>query len=309
MESEHIVTKTHIDTCAVELKHIFGTFVNDHIDDSMMNFIALEHIIKAFSEVHNDNSIVKSEHIFENHIDNSIIDSEALAKYMNNNIVGSVQTFENYIDNSILKPEHTVKYSIVVCKFDKDDLGLIKKLHDNELRTKDIFFVLASVSSKYIHKPDVYNMISYYIALKDIYGTKQDQDDEFIQEIFWAYHSIFSEFIVKLAYDDSLETYYIEQELTVLWRQFPEAKSYMCETWILYKNNWLVPFTKHNINLDIKSSQHVESLYNKLKECAQLASDTFNVPVIVFGTGPAISLLFLSYNQKPSHCRKPIILQ
>ncbi|CAG8728141.1 2004_t:CDS:1, partial [Cetraspora pellucida] len=73
----------------------------------MMNSIAPEHIIEAFSEVHNDNSIVESGHTFENHIDNSIIDSEALAKYMNNNIVGSVQTFENYIDNSILEPERT----------------------------------------------------------------------------------------------------------------------------------------------------------------------------------------------------------
>ncbi|CAG8712434.1 12937_t:CDS:2 [Cetraspora pellucida] len=31
-------------------------------------------------------------------------------------------------------------------------------------------------------------------------------------------------------------------------------------------------------------------------ECAQLVSDTFNVPVIVFGTGSATSLLFLPYN-------------
>ncbi|CAG8590373.1 8059_t:CDS:1, partial [Cetraspora pellucida] len=55
----------------------------------MMNSIVPEHIIEAFSEVHNDNSIVKSGHTFENCIDNSIVDSEALAKYMNNNIVES----------------------------------------------------------------------------------------------------------------------------------------------------------------------------------------------------------------------------
>ncbi|CAG8719827.1 3953_t:CDS:1, partial [Cetraspora pellucida] len=44
-------------------------------------------------------------------------------------------------------------------------------------------------------------------------------------------------------------------------------------------------------------------------ECAQLASDTFNMPVIVFGTGPATTLLFLPYNQKPGRRSKPIILQ
>ncbi|CAG8689672.1 15551_t:CDS:1, partial [Cetraspora pellucida] len=44
-------------------------------------------------------------------------------------------------------------------------------------------------------------------------------------------------------------------------------------------------------------------------ECAQLASDAFNVPVIIFGTDPTTSLFFLPYNQKPGRRRKPVILQ
>ncbi|CAG8767940.1 20049_t:CDS:2, partial [Racocetra fulgida] len=35
-----------------------------------------------------------------------------------------------------------------------------KELHDNGLRTRDIFSVLSSISSKYIHKHNVYNAIS-----------------------------------------------------------------------------------------------------------------------------------------------------
>ncbi|CAG8809629.1 7808_t:CDS:1 [Cetraspora pellucida] len=100
-----------------------------------------------------------------------------------------------------------VKFSTIVCKLDKDDLGLIESLHDNGLRTKDIFSVLASVSSKYIHKPNIYNAVSCqyqhklqglneikmlfktlysdeniieYAALKDVYGTERDQDSEFV---------------------------------------------------------------------------------------------------------------------------------
>ncbi|RIB14112.1 hypothetical protein C2G38_2196080 [Gigaspora rosea] len=53
------------------------------------------------------------------------------------------------------------KFSTVSRKLDNDDLGLIEKLYNNELRTKDIFSVLNSVSSKYIHKPDVYNTVSH----------------------------------------------------------------------------------------------------------------------------------------------------
>ncbi|CAG8818864.1 820_t:CDS:1, partial [Racocetra fulgida] len=30
--------------------------------------------------------------------------------------------------------------------------------------------------------------------------------------------------VQKLVYNNSLEIYYVEQEITALWRQFPEAK-------------------------------------------------------------------------------------
>ncbi|CAG8465578.1 7409_t:CDS:2, partial [Gigaspora margarita] len=43
-------------------------------------------------------------------------------------------------------------------------------------------------------------------------------------------------------------------------------------------------------------------------ECAQLASDTYNVPVIVFGANSNTSLLFLLFEQKPGLRRKPIVL-
>ncbi|CAG8782216.1 5021_t:CDS:1, partial [Gigaspora rosea] len=53
------------------------------------------------------------------------------------------------------------KFSTAICKFDQNDLGLIVKLSDNRLQTKNIFLVLGLVSSKYVYKPDVYNTMSY----------------------------------------------------------------------------------------------------------------------------------------------------
>ncbi|CAG8805456.1 39307_t:CDS:2 [Gigaspora margarita] len=44
-------------------------------------------------------------------------------------------------------------------------------------------------------------------------------------------------------------------------------------------------------------------------KCAQLVADTFNIPIIVFGTASDTSLLFLLFNQKPSYRKKPVILQ
>ncbi|CAG8784903.1 5649_t:CDS:2, partial [Gigaspora margarita] len=41
-------------------------------------------------------------------------------------------------------------------------------------------------------------------------------------------------------------------------------------------------------------------------ECAQLASDTFNVPVIVLA---AENYSFMPLNQEPDFCKKPIILK
>ncbi|CAG8436991.1 10491_t:CDS:2 [Ambispora gerdemannii] len=43
-------------------------------------------------------------------------------------------------------------------------------------------------------------------------------------------------------------------------------------------------------------------------ECAQLASDTFNIPIIVFGTDSNASLSFLPFDQKPGLRKRPIIL-
>ncbi|CAG8776246.1 4818_t:CDS:1, partial [Racocetra persica] len=133
------------------------------------------------------------------------------------------------ITKSCLEYNHDVclsatKFSTVSRKLDNDDLGLIERLYDNGLRTKDIFSVLNSVSSKYIHKPDVYNAVSHQrkcklqglskvelllktlrdddnivenIALKDTYNDERDQDGEFIQAVFWAYCDSISEFAVE----------------------------------------------------------------------------------------------------------------
>ncbi|CAG8731209.1 45823_t:CDS:1 [Gigaspora margarita] len=44
-------------------------------------------------------------------------------------------------------------------------------------------------------------------------------------------------------------------------------------------------------------------------ECAQLASDTFNIPIIVFGVDPNASCFFLPFDKKPGLRKRPIILQ
>ncbi|CAG8633502.1 6033_t:CDS:1 [Cetraspora pellucida] len=53
------------------------------------------------------------------------------------------------------------KFSSVIRKLDQNNLRLIEKLHNDGLRIKNIFSVLNSVSTKYIHKPDIYNAISH----------------------------------------------------------------------------------------------------------------------------------------------------
>ncbi|CAG8724435.1 9107_t:CDS:2, partial [Dentiscutata erythropus] len=72
----------------------------------------------------------------------------------------------------------------------------------------------------------------------------------------------FTKVVQKLVYSD-LQKNQIEQELKLLWNQFPNAKVYMCETWIPHKTSWLAPYTKCNINLDIRSSQRVEKFTQK----------------------------------------------
>ncbi|CAG8780630.1 24389_t:CDS:1 [Cetraspora pellucida] len=58
------------------------------------------------------------------------------------------------------------KFSSVIRKLNQNDLGLIEKLHNDKLRTKDIFSILNSVSTKYIHEPNIYNAISCQWQLK-----------------------------------------------------------------------------------------------------------------------------------------------
>ncbi|CAG8736528.1 13619_t:CDS:2, partial [Cetraspora pellucida] len=163
-------------------------------------------------------------------------------------------------------PEAT-KFSPAIHKFDQDDLGLIEKLCNNGLRTKDIFSVLNSVSSKYVHKPDVYNAISHQrqkklqglneievllktlqhdenvlgsIATKAIHNDEHDQDGEFIQNKLKKDVKIdeFIQALQKLVYGDIS----------------------------INEESWLAPYMNNNINLDIRSTQRVESLHSKLKD-------------------------------------------
>ncbi|CAG8806225.1 27679_t:CDS:2, partial [Gigaspora margarita] len=112
------------------------------------------------------------------------------------------------------------KFSTTIRKFDQNDFELIEKLSDDGLQTKDIFLVLNSVSSKYVYKPDIYNAMSCQcqcklqglskievllktlkndnniigdIAIKPVYNDEHDQNGEFIQAIFWAYHNAIHE--------------------------------------------------------------------------------------------------------------------
>ncbi|CAG8695923.1 11449_t:CDS:2, partial [Ambispora gerdemannii] len=167
---------------------------------------------------------------------------------------------------------------------------------------------LNSVSSKYIHKPDVYNAVSRQhqrklqdlneieilfktlqndenivgnVVTKATHNDERDQDGAFIQTIFWAYHSAISEFsiakdvllidvtyktnrflmpltaicsidhfkstyplVFALVYSETYDFYYwIDQEIAGLWKRFPNAKTYMLETWMQHKENWLAPYT------------------------------------------------------------------
>ncbi|CAG8539471.1 7968_t:CDS:2, partial [Racocetra fulgida] len=214
--------------------------------------------------------------------------------------------------NHVIYPDAR-KFSINMRKMDQNELGTIKDLHNKGLRTKDIYTVLASVSSKYVYKRDVYNAVGHQhqqklqglndiemlfktlehdeniiasIATKPAYNDECDQDGSFIQAIFWAHQNAFSEFAVvkdvlvvdaigiginefirafqKLVYDDLSEDQ-TEQKITDLWLRFPSAKKYICETWMPHKESLLAIHTKGNMNLDIRSSQRVESLHSQLK--------------------------------------------
>ncbi|CAG8615643.1 11637_t:CDS:2 [Gigaspora rosea] len=321
------------------------------------------------------------------------------------------------ITKSNLEHNHDIfleatRFSTIARKFDQNDLGLIEKLNDDGLRTKDIFLVLNSISSKYIQKPDVYNAVSRQrqrklqglseveillktiqndeniignIATKAAHNNEHDQDGEFLQAIFWAYKNTILEFalakdvlIIDATYKtnrflmplivicsvdqfgstyplafalvcsetrdfycwvmqqlskvlmiltgdaqvatiitdrelalmsaislvfphakhqlciwhifknirkkikkdidvdefistlqeliyDNLSIEQTDQKMAELLKQFPSAATYIYETWLPYKESWLGAYTNNNINLDIKSTQRVESLHSKLK--------------------------------------------
>ncbi|CAG8707600.1 11723_t:CDS:1, partial [Scutellospora calospora] len=62
--------------------------------------------------------------------------------------------------NHIICPDAR-KFSINMYKLDQNELDMIKNLYDSGLQTKDIYAFLASISSKYVLKHDVYNAVSH----------------------------------------------------------------------------------------------------------------------------------------------------
>ncbi|CAG8504356.1 26147_t:CDS:2 [Gigaspora margarita] len=321
------------------------------------------------------------------------------------------------ITKSNLEHNHDIyleatRFSTIAHKFDQNDLGLIEKLNNDGLRTKDIFLVLNLISSKYIYKPDIYIIVSRQcqrklqglseveillktiqndeniignIATKAAHNNEHDQDGEFLQAIFWVYKNailkfalakdvliidatyktnrflmpliiicsvdqfgstyplifalvclethdfycwvmqqlskvlmiltgdaqvatiitdhelvlmlaislvflyakhqlciwhIFKNIQKKIKKDinvdefisalqeliyDNLSIEQTDQKMAELLKQFPSAATYMYKTWLPYKESWLEAYTNNNINLDIKSTQRVESLHSKLK--------------------------------------------
>ncbi|CAG8671930.1 19119_t:CDS:2 [Dentiscutata erythropus] len=67
----------------------------------------------------------------------------------------------------------------------------------------------------------------------------------------------------------------------------------------------LNPLILHNAVLQ---PECLQKYWFYVLEYAQLASDTFNIPIAVFGVDSTSSFLFLLFNQKPGRHKKPIIL-
>ncbi|RIB05087.1 hypothetical protein C2G38_2220621 [Gigaspora rosea] len=60
--------------------------------------------------------------------------------------------------------------------------------------------------------------------------------------------------------------------------------------------------------LSYTEPEYLQDYWFYIPECAQLASDAFNVPVVIFGADPTASFFFLPFNQKPGRRKKSIIL-
>ncbi|CAG8711571.1 19949_t:CDS:2, partial [Gigaspora rosea] len=69
-----------------------------------------------------------------------------------------------------------------------------------------------------------------------------------------------------------------------------------------YNIKWLIDV------LSYTEPEYPQDYWFYMPECAQLASDAFNVLVVIFGANPIASLFFLLFNQKPGRRKKPIIL-
>src|SRR5579871_3738650 len=74
------------------------------------------------------------------------------------------------------------------------------------------------------------------------------------------FNKVISDFIYKDMNEEECN-----KKLITLFEKFPASKNYMNKVWIPIKDKWMKTYTKNNINLDIYSTQRVESLYSKIK--------------------------------------------
>ncbi|CAG8823753.1 12596_t:CDS:1, partial [Racocetra persica] len=72
------------------------------------------------------------------------------------------------------------------------------KLHDTGLRTKDIYVVLTSISSKYVHKHNIYNAVSRQHQQK----LQRLHEIEILLRILQNDENIIASIATKYTYDD-----------------------------------------------------------------------------------------------------------
>ncbi|CAG8810600.1 21530_t:CDS:2, partial [Dentiscutata erythropus] len=107
-------------------------------------------------------------------------------------------------------------------------------------------------------------VLTILIDNSDVVTFITDRDLALMSAISTIFSNSNYQLCTCLIYDDLSESQ-TEQEIEELWTQFPSAKKYMFDAWMPYRESWLALYTKGNINLDIKSTQCVECLHEKLK--------------------------------------------
>ncbi|CAG8645356.1 4083_t:CDS:2, partial [Dentiscutata heterogama] len=172
---------------------------------------------------------------------------------------------------------------IVVCKFDQNDLGFTKKLHNNKLcgQPPNNKHIRENEKNEenIMQKLDKNNKISY---LPDTNDTNVD----------------------LCVYDPKSDTIFGDEEC---WQKIKtDMKFYLNEQNDLYSKKLEYDVSQLDKVLSYTSENASKKYWFYSSECAQLASDIFNAPVIVLA---AESYFFMPFNQESGFCKIPIILQ